>query len=86
MKCIQYDQHWLMEDWVQDLDHVADQVFFNQPEVAWIRSQGYEGLFTKQADHQMECMIYTIKFWISEADYLMLLLRWPENLNIKLEL
>ena len=86
VKTIYYEQHWLMSDWLQDDTGLADRVFYNQPELAWLIEQGYQPHFSKMADLEMETMKYMVRFNLTDDDYLMLLLRWPNHLHQQMEI
>lgn len=86
MKSIYYEQHWVMSDWVQDTTGLADRIFFSQPEIAWLIEQGYKPEFAKMADLEMEAMKYSVRFTLTDDDYLLLLLRWPNHLHQSMEL
>lgn len=86
MKTLFYEQHWLMSDWIQDDTGLADRVFYSQPEIAWLIEQGYKPEFSRMADLEMETMRYMMKFRLSEDDYLLLLLKWPNHLCQQMEI
>jgi len=81
MKTIEYEQIWTMEDWIMDLDHIADRVFAEREEINWIVAQGYPARTTKYYDVQREVIHYKVCFDVPEQFITWLMIKYPNNKN-----
>ena len=81
MRTIEYEQIWTMEDWIMDLDHIADRVFSNREEINWIISQGYQPRTTKHYDVKAEVIHYKVCFDVDEEFIPWLIIKYPHNIG-----
>lgn len=76
---VTFSQRWRLEDYVNDHDNVANNVFEADEQIQWLQSQGYTPRAIEYRDIAMDVIEYSLIFEISDHDRTFLLLKFPNH-------
>lgn len=82
MRTIDFEQIWTMEDYIQDLDFIADKAFEEMDQIEFIREHGYHPVIFKYQDENREVLHYVVRFHLPEEFVTLLLLKYPESKTV----
>lgn len=75
---ITFTQRWRFEDYVNDFDNVAANVFDADEQIQWLQAQGYSPRQVEYRDIEMDTIEYSLIFEVSDQTKTFLILKFPE--------
>lgn len=79
MRTLDFEQIWTMEDYIRDMDFIADKAFEDSEQIEFIKSHGYKPIIFKYTDITQDVLHYTVRFHLPDEFITLLLLKYPEG-------